>query len=176
MHRPVPNLVPALVWVSGAAMLRAFAAGENAVSPCSISLREQAAGFIREFEESPALFGVKAEAISHLICLVEEDKSVITDRVSLAITERFIRALPSGFPMPEFSIDPDGCIGLDWIESRFQGFSLHVGTNSRLAYAWIDGTDRGHAVERFDGQKIPDRVLEGIRSVIANRYASVRAS
>jgi hypothetical protein len=35
-----------------------------------------------------------------------------------------------------------------------------------LAYAWINGTDQGHAVARFNFQVVPSMVLHGIRAVI----------
>lgn len=45
----------------------------------------------------------------------------------------FVRALPAGTPLP-------GCL------------SLSVGSAGRLAFAWIDGQDRGHGADHFDGQ------------------------
>ena len=67
--------------------------------------------------------------------------------------------------LPEFAPEPDGSICLEWIQSRNCLFSLSVGANGRLAYAWMDGADKGHAVARFDGETIPPGVLEGIKRV-----------
>ena len=85
---------------------------------------------------------------------------------AVAMASAFVRALPEGLPLPEFAPEPDGAISLDWIQSRSRLFSLSVGTNSCLAYAWLDGNDRGHAVAGFDGKTVPRRILEGIRGIV----------
>jgi len=90
--------------------------------------------------------------------------------------ENFLRALPENFPLPEFAVEPDGNVSLDWIRSRDCLFSLSVGGNQRLAFAWLEGTDRGHAVVRFDGQQVPNRILEGIMAVMNYGNASIRAA
>ena len=87
-----------------------------------------------------------------------------TDAVMLA--ERFLRALPYRIPLPELAVEPDGSISLDWIRSRTRLFSVSVGRASRLAFAWLDGSDTGHGVARFDGQNVPPRILEGIEAVV----------
>lgn len=61
----------------------------------------------------------------------------------------FIRAIPEGTPLPEISPAPDGSILLDWALSKHRLFSLIVGESDRLAYAWLDGADKGHGVARF---------------------------
>jgi hypothetical protein len=55
---------------------------------------------------------------------------------------------------------------LDWIQSRHRLFSLSVGGSGWLAYAWLDGADKGCGIARFDVTCVPARVLEGIRSII----------
>ena len=74
----------------------------------------------------------------------------------------------------EFAPEPDGSISLDWIRSRSNFFSVSVGASDRLAYAWLDGTDRGHAVARFDGDSVPSRILEGIKALVQGANAAVR--
>jgi hypothetical protein len=65
--------------------------------------------------------------------------------------------------MPENAVDPDGAIALDWIVSRHRMLSLSVaGDSDRIAYAWVDGTNKGHAVDRFDGAAVPLRLLQAI--------------
>ena len=87
------------------------------------------------------------------------------DRLAALSAANFIRALPDGIALPEFAPEPDGSISLDWIQSRNRLFTLSVGSTNRLAYAWVDGTDKGHAVARFDGEHVPPRILEGIRGI-----------
>jgi hypothetical protein len=84
-----------------------------------------------------------------------------------------IRALPKDLPLPEFAPEPDGSISMDWIQSQHRLFSLSVGEGSRLAYAWLDGTDRGHGVARFDGVTVPPRILEAINRIIGRGDAAV---
>ncbi len=90
------------------------------------------------------------------------------DRGAILNAQNFASALPAGFPAPEFAADPDGSVSLDWIESRNRIFSISVNAGSLLAYAWLDGSDRGHGVAQFDGERIPMRVLEGIRDILSN--------
>ncbi len=135
-------------------------------------------------ERSFALFGPKAEAIFQIWALVEEcatpdwDGSGAQAMSDFAAqqAEAFVRALPEGVPLPEFAPEPDGSISLDWIQSRNRVFSLSIGDGSRLAYAWLDGTDRGHAVARFDGDVVPARVLDGIKGIVIDGTAAFRAS
>jgi hypothetical protein len=143
--------------------MQAFAHDVNAVSPEAQAVRKQAWYVMERFERSQALFGAKAEALSQLASLVAEEQNA--DATSAMIAEQFIRALPDAISLPEFGIDPDGSICFDWMVSRDRIFSLSVSANSRLVYAWLDGVDKGHAVARFDGQIIPERVLDGITSI-----------
>ncbi len=43
--------------------------------------------------------------------------------------------------------------------------SLSVHGRGRVAYAWLDGTDKGHGVARFNGKELPEVLLSVIRSV-----------
>ena len=68
--------------------------------------------------------------------------------------------------MPEVAVDPDGAVSLDWIPSRHRMLSVSFeGSSDRLAYAWVDGTDHGSAVTRFDGRTAPNRLLQAIAAV-----------
>lgn len=91
------------------------------------------------------------------------------DRLAAISAAQFVRALPDEISLPEFAPEPDGSICLDWIQSRNCLFSLSVGATGRLAYAWMDGADGGHAAARFDGETIPPDVLEGIKRVARER-------
>ena len=78
--------------------------------------------------------------------------------------------------LPEFAPEPDGSISLDWIQSRARLYSLSIGHSNRLAYAWLDGADKGHGVVHFDGQNVPPRVLDGIKHIVGHGYAGLRAA
>jgi hypothetical protein len=166
--------IPKLGVIAGFAAMQTAANGGNAVSPDAQVVREQARCVLRAFEQSQALFGAKAEAISQLMALAGEDKTI--DPNAVFVAEKFVRALPDAISLPEFSLDPDGAISLDWIQSRTRIFSLSVEANGRLAYAWLDGIDRGHATARFNGRQIPERIIEGITSIATNGNTSLRAA
>ena len=95
--------------------------------------------------------------------------SLPLDHLAAASAAQFVRALPDGISLPEFAPESDGSISLDWIHSRDCIFSLSVGANGRLAYAWLDGADGGHAAARFDGATISPDILEGINRVVRER-------
>lgn len=148
------------------------------------TVQRSALAIVEQAELSQALFGVKAIAISKIWALVNEcrikgwdgEDAEPINHIAATQASDFIRALPAGIPLPEFVPEPDGSISLDWIESRNRLFSVSVGLNNRFAYAWLDGTDRGHAVARFDGMNIPPQMLAGICTIIDHEVASLRAS
>lgn len=134
-------------------------------------------------EKSEALFGSRAAVIAQIWALVNDcavagwdgDGSEPVDRYVAFAAADVIRALPAAVPLPEVAPEPDGSISLDWIASQNRLFSLSVGSSDRLAFAWVDGSDRGHGVARFDGETIPVRVLQGINETMRHVGAGVRA-
>lgn len=166
----------------GFAPLYSLAREGSAVSSEAQAVQEVAGTVARFVERSQALFGDKAGAISQIWTLANEcaepgwDGGDALPLSYLAVFKAisFIRALPDEVPLPEFAPEPDGSISLDWIKSRNRLLSLSIGTSDRLAYAWLDGTDKGHAVARFDGETIPPRILEAIMA-ITNRDAAIRS-
>lgn len=86
---------------------------------------------------------------------------------AVTVAEDFIRALPDGLETPELSVDPDGDISFDWIPDNTKTLTISVNGSNRLAYAWIDGTDRGHAATRFENGVIPSRLLTEIESIVS---------
>jgi hypothetical protein len=166
----------------GYAALSGYARSGSAVSDAARAARESATAIVASGEQSRALFGEKADALSRLEVLRDEcgdpcwdgyDARPI-DPVAIRNSEDFIRSLPDDAALPEFSAEPDGCVSMDWIRSRYRVFSVSVGATSRLAFAWLDGTDRGHGVARFDGIRAPERILEGIRGVTSYGEPSLR--
>jgi len=152
----------------------AFERENNAVSREALTVSENISAARAAREYSQALFGVKDAALSQLAQLAEECReedwdgsgASAADEQALLLAASFIRALPDDLPLPEFATEPDGAISLDWIQGRSRIFSVSVGAGSRLAYAWIDGTDRGYGVVGFGGQRIPARLLHDL-SLIA---------
>jgi hypothetical protein len=134
-------------------------------------LREAESEAVRRLEHSQALFGEKAEAIQQVWtiyneCSVEGWDGYGAVPVSQYAARRavdMIRALPSHLPIPEITPEPDGSMSLDWNPSRDRIFSVSVGNDDRLSYAWLDGADRGYAVANFHEDVIPARIIEGIK-------------
>jgi hypothetical protein len=157
----------------GYAALQSCVGRGSAVSTEAQAVEDFANKIIANAERSEALFGGKASAISRLRELAAECSShdwdgygaLPANPLAVAFAERFIRALPEEVALPEFAIEPEGSISLDWIESQHRLFSVSVGPRLRLAFAWLDGSDRGHGVARFDMVRIPGRILDGIRSI-----------
>ena len=158
----------------GYASLYAYSRNESAFSKEAQSAENAVAEVISLAESSHALFGAKAAALSDLRKMADEcanddwdgEGAIGIEATAIWNAEDFIRALPDGFPLPEFAPEPDGSISLDWIESRYSLFSLSIGRGNRLAYAWLDGSDKGHGVAFFDGISIPIRILSELQPII----------
>ena len=137
-------------------------------------------------ERSDALFGSKTAVISELWALARSHseagwdggEAMPADRQAIVRACAFIRALPDGCEMPEVGVDPDGAVTLDWMVSRHRMLSISVAGNSdRLAYAWLDGTDRGNAVAKFDRDTVPIRLMQAIRTLTVDpAHAALRAA
>lgn len=159
----------------------AMARTGSAVSAESRAVRQAVVEALRARESSQSLFGRRAAVISQIWALVNEcdgqgwdgSGAEAVDRFAAFAAVDFIRALPEDVPLPEVAPDPDGSISLDWIQSKQRLFSLSVGTNGRLAFAWLDGSDRGHGVEQFDGERIPRRVIAGILEIVWDGRAAI---
>lgn len=164
----------------GYASLYPYAYGSSAISSEALAVRDAVIAVVESSELSQVLFGEKRVAISQIVSLANEcaetgwdgDEAAPIDQAAIHTAVKFIRALPNDMPLPEFAPEPDGSISLDWIRSRNCLFSLSVGSTNRLAYAWLDGSDRGHGVAQFDGERIPSRVIEGILGTMSHGNAT----
>lgn len=182
MPEPVSTTVG--ICCLGYAALNAYVRPGSAVSSEAQSISRAAVAVMQAAERSQALFGGKTAAISQLLALAYEcerpgwdgDESCGIARMAVVEAQDFLRAMPNDLPLPEFAPEPDGSVSLDWIQSQHRLFSLSIGGNGRLAYAWLDGSDRGHGVARFDRSGIPPRLLAGIRSITNHGDASLRAA
>lgn len=131
-----------------------------------------------------ALFGEKQSVLSKLARMAtecgEEDwdgaGAEPLDRAAVGNAANFIRALPDSVPLPELAPEPDGGVSADWQPSRHRMISLSFGPRQRVAVAWLDGTNRGHAVEAFDGVEVSARLLGLIRGIVDDSNALVGAA
>lgn len=159
--------------VCGYLSAAAFIKRDNAVSDEAHAVRHAAVTVMELVESSQALFGAKATAMSALDRLYAEcktddwdgDGSLAVSETAIARAKEFLRFLPDTLPLPEFAVEPDGSVSLDWMESRLRVFSVSINSGQRIAYAWIDGSSKGHGVETFNTD-IPQRILDGIASIV----------
>lgn len=82
---------------------------------------------------------------------------------ALRWAQNVITSLPDDVSVPECSIEPDGCVSLDWMPVPYRTLTVSVSGSERLPYAWVDGAERGHAVANFRGGQFPPRILAEIR-------------
>lgn len=176
MHPVVP------IAFSGHLAVQALVSDSSGLSSEARTVHQTASKVVAAAERSEHLFRAKADALSRLAALTLEcakpdwdgaDAAAI-DPVAVLQAEQFLRVLPDGLPLPEFAAEPDGAISLDWIAARHRLFSVSIGPRPRLAYAWLDGTERGHGVVRFDGRIIPPQIVDGIRAIMTSGHAGLR--
>jgi len=149
----------------------ALARPRSAVSAEAEAVRFNASMVVEQVHRSVALFGPKAVLISHLSELGEQCRKGNWDGYgaepvlprALRCAEELIASLPDDVPLPECSIEPDGCVSLDWMPGPNRTLTVSVGGSDRLPYAWVDGTDRGHAVAKLVDGQLPPRILTEIR-------------
>jgi hypothetical protein len=179
---PEPLLSAGLMMAGYTAAL-ALSRPRSAVSAEAESVRLNASVVVEQVHRSVALFGPKAALISSLATLGEECRESNWDGYgaqpasfhALRRAEDIIASLPDDLPLPVCSIEPDGCVSLDWMPARYRTLTVSTGESDRLPYAWVDGTDRGHAVARLVEGQLPPRILAEIRRFTSHE-PSVRAA
>jgi hypothetical protein len=151
--------------------LYALSRPASAVSSEAGHVRAYAEHMVGRVEISAALFGARMGVVASLRSLADSHAQAGWDggeaapvsRAAIDLAMDFVRALPDDCEMPEVGVDPDGAVSLDWLLSRHRMLSISfTGSSNRLAYAWLDGTDRGNAVARFDRQVVPKRLMDAI--------------
>jgi hypothetical protein len=176
-----PLSIAASVWLGSAALKECVKTG-SAQSQAAGDVAEKIAVILNETEAFEVLHGPKSDAFAKLMAIAtncvqadwDGDGAQPINEMAVQNAEAFIRAIPDDMPMPEFAPEPDGYISLDWMDGQHSLFSLSVGADNRLAYAWLAGTNKGHAVARFDGITIPPMIKSGVESVIGNVNNAVR--
>ena len=169
---PVP---PANLSVGDASLLTP-AQHHSAVSDEAGVIREKALDLSKHIERSWALFGSKEDALNRLYELAAECAAADWDgygaeAVSKSAVEHsahFIRRLPEDLPLPEISVEPDGEIAFDWSPTPTQTFSVSIGATDRMACAWVNGTEHGHAVASSNNGEISSRILQEIQRITNN--------
>lgn len=86
---------------------------------------------------------------------------------SFAAAQRFVNALPTGFKMPEVSVDTDGCFNFEWRRSARRTLLVSVHPDFTLHYASLVGNSRHYGDEPFFN-RLPstlERLLEHLYSL-----------
>lgn len=156
----------------------------SAISEEAGTVQFASAELTRSAERSQALFGAKQDALRELRTIAEScahenwdnDGALPLDRAALRKAEDIIRALPDNFPLPELAPEPDGSVSMDWIRTSRRLYSISVGPANRLAFAWLDGTDKGHGVLGFDGINLPVLALSDIERIALDADVAVRTA
>jgi len=165
---------PAMDYVAPPALVQG-----SAVSEAATLVQRLLGDVVRGNERALSLAGREVEFQARLRAalhdlITDEDQHPVTT-AAVRSASRFVRVLPHSLPLPQVAIDPDGAISLDWTPSRTRAFSISVDDSSRLAYAWMNGSDRGHGVVRF-GDAIPTSLLSQLTDVIDDDRTAVRAA
>lgn len=179
----MPEPISAAVIAGYTALYLATRAG-SALSPEARRLQASACAIVESKEKSISLFGTRAMAISDLWEMAAEhshdnwdgEGACAISRAAVENAEALIRLLPAHLPMPEFAPEPDGSISADWIFSRTRFISLSVGESDRVPYAWIDGSDQGHAVTRVYADRFPQRLTDAIQVTMSPANAAIRVA
>ena len=182
MFEPVSTAV-GILWL-GHSALYASARASSAISSEAHVISEAASAILTSAERSQVLLGEKMKAIVDLMAIAQECAAagwdgygaVPINPAAIRNAENLVRAFPDSLPLPELAPEPDGSISFDWIRSRHRLLSLSAGASNRLAYAWLDGNDKGRGVVRFDGISIPPRLLDDIRRIVINGDAALRVA
>lgn len=85
---------------------------------------------------------------------------------------RFIAALPTTLPVPEFGVDPDGELSIEWYRAPRRVFSASVGRNGRLTYAGLFGRSESHGTE-YSLDEIPDSILANVGRLFGEEGAQL---
>jgi hypothetical protein len=176
-------LISTCLKVAGYSAALGLSRPTSAVSVEAESIRQHATTVVEQVHRSLALFGSKAALISDLSALGDECGESNWDgygaqqvnRVALKRAQDLIASLPDGVSLPEIAIEPDGRVSLDWMPANHRMLTMSVGSSDRLPYAWVDGTDRGHAVARLANGELPPRIIDEIRR-FSRHEALVRAA
>lgn len=145
----------------------------NAVSSPAEDVGRKLDAVFASAQRSRVLFGSKSDAISAIWNVALEagendwngEGAFAVHPTAATNAVMFIHTLPASVAMPEISPEPDGGISLDWIESQTRIFSVSIGPNRAIPFAWLDGTSRGYGVVSFDGEDTPNRVLDEISRI-----------
>jgi hypothetical protein len=84
---------------------------------------------------------------------------------AVKLAEEFIQAWPFAKDLPDCAPEPDGSVSLEWIYANNRRVAVSFNGGRRLAYAWMDGTEKGRGVCNFQGSQIPRAILDVVQQM-----------
>ncbi len=94
------------------------------------------------------------------------EKADAIERETFGIAYRLIEALPTGFPLPTISSEPDGHLSFEWYKNPRRLLSVSVSPNGTLYWAALAGSeDSRGSCQFFD--EFPPTLLQWIGRVYA---------
>lgn len=82
---------------------------------------------------------------------------------SFFLAKSFLHKLPSTYPKPEISVDPDGEISFEWLNGDDKIFSISFSEKNEISFAGIFSTGEIHGIEEFSEYEIPKKIFENIK-------------
>ena len=149
--------------------------GNSGVSRESRILEKTATELVVKGRESESLNGQKNSLASRLWELAVDCKEVNWNGQEAAPispeaveqAEEFIRAWPFEKDLPDCAPEPDGSVSLEWIYAKNRRLAVSFNGGRRLAYAWLDGSEKGRGVCNFEGAQIPGVIVNTVKLLIA---------
>lgn len=164
----------------GYSALAGYARPGSAYSREAGEVSDAACRVMRDRLGSESLFGKKMVGLSTLVAtvgsVVADDEQEPVSALARGNAEQFLLALPEDLQMPEVGVDPDGAVSLTWFASRTRMFSASIDESERVAFAWLDGSDKGHAVARFRPPVLPEVLIAMLRSTTTDAGSALRAA
>jgi hypothetical protein len=94
------------------------------------------------------------------------EESMPVHEVSYSNARRFLSLMPRTWVKPEISADPDGELAVEWRTGPRKRFSVSIGPEERVSYAWLNGTERGNGTDTFVDE-IPEGVFTQVNRLVA---------
>ena len=85
------------------------------------------------------------------------------DVLSFRFAKTFLDYLPTSYPKPDVSIDPDGEVSFEWYKDTNNIFSISFSSGNEISYAGIFNTGEGYGKEIFNGFEAPQKILDNIK-------------
>ncbi|MGD1029646.1 MAG: hypothetical protein ABSA05_00760 [Opitutaceae bacterium] len=91
---------------------------------------------------------------------------------SLDLAFKLIRSMPRDWLAPDFDLDSDGNVSLDWYGGPSRRLSVGVGKNGKLSYAWMLPNKRGKVEQNYGVAQseglFPETVIEVLPKLVQN--------